>query len=134
MELIKKANLQDQIYLLGKRTDVPAIMNALDVHVLSSLGEAFPNVVAEAMACDTPCVTTDVGDAGLIVGNPDWVVPPKSPKLLAKAILNAVAFIQEEGRDAVALSCRQRIVDNFSLERMIGVYYSLWNSAAEKQG
>ncbi len=125
--LIKKSDLSNHAYLLDQRTDVPAIMSALDVHVLSSTGEAFPNVVAEAMACGTPCVVTDVGDAAMMVGNPNWVVPPKHPDFLADAVVHALTAIQTEGRDAIAQRCRQRIVDNFSLDRMVRAYTGLWS-------
>jgi len=126
--LIAREGLQDCVRLIGRRDDIPAIMNALDLHVLSSMGEAFPNVVAEAMACGTPCVVTDVGDAAVIVGNPDWVVPPRRPDLLAEAITRALISITIEGRDAVGRRCRERIVEKFDLARMAQSYKDLWTS------
>ena len=50
-ELVKKIkdeDVEDRVLLLGRRSDIPEVMNAIDVH-LSSAGEAFPNVQAEAM-------------------------------------------------------------------------------------
>ena len=121
--------LQDEVLLLGQRSDIPAVMNAMDIHVLSSFSEAFPNVLAEAMACGTPCVTTDVGDAALIVGDAGWVVPPRNPELLAQSLARALEELQDQSvwtkRQQFA---RQRIAERFSIEHMVSAYHAVWNT------
>lgn len=127
---IKENDLLDTIVLMGQRDDIPAVMNAIDLNVLSSSSEAFPNVLPEAMACGTPCVTTDVGDAALIIGTTGWVVPPKDNLLLANAIMQALDerhLNNQQWLDRKS-KCRSRIVDNFSIERMILNYREIWIS------
>jgi len=125
---IERNNLAENVLLLGQRSDIPAVMNALDLHVLSSRSEAFPNVVAEAMACGTPCVTTDVGDASLIVGDTGWVVPAQDSQLLANAIEAALAERKNKPIEwgYRRFSCRERIKDNFSLDVMVEKYIAAW--------
>lgn len=127
-QLIKDNACNEYITLLGRRNDIIAAMNGFDLFVLSSVSEAFPNVLNEAMACGTPCVTTDVGDAAVIVGNTGWVVPPKDPQALANAIFTAMEEKENspEAWQVRKQACRQRIVDNFSIEKMVSGYQKVW--------
>ena len=131
--MLNKNGLEKRINLQGRRNDIVAVMNGIDLFVLSSKSEAFPNVLNEAMLCGTPCITTNVGDARVIVGDTGWVVTPKNPQVLAKTILKAAkekhlnndSWIQRE------TACRQRVVENFSLNEMVKKYKEVW-SCAEK--
>lgn len=125
--MIQQLDLGSQVRLLGTRDDIPDIMNALDLHVLSSaFGEAFPNVLAEAMACGTPCVTTDVGDAPVIVGEAGWIVPPSDPAALATAIATALDAVRGAERAEYRNAARAHVVDKFSIERMVSSYKLHW--------
>ena len=125
---IQQRNLQDVILLCGSTRDVPAVMNAIDFHVLpSAFGEAFPNVVAEAMSCGTPCIVTDVGDAAEMVADTGWVVPPRDPAALAAAIQDAMRLRGHEQDWAERQQrCRSRAVENFDINKMIAAYEDVW--------
>ena len=103
-------------------------MNELDIHILpSAYGEGFPNVVAEAMACETPCIVTDVGDSSFIVGNTGWVTPPNNPNLLAKTIYAAISELGTDNWDLRRKDARLRIEKNFNIINIVESYNELWN-------
>lgn len=125
---ITELGLGYKIILAGQRTDIPTVMNALDLHVLSSSSEGFPNVLAEAMACGTPAVSTDVGDAGEIVGDPVLLCPPRNPKALSE-LMRAMHSEWLERPDDWAerrIRCVEHIKTNFSIERMVAAYEQCW--------
>jgi glycosyltransferase involved in cell wall biosynthesis len=125
-KLIKQYNLGGCVHLLGSKQDIRGIMNAIDVHVLSSSVEAFPNVVAEAMACGTPCVATNVGDSARIIGNTGWLVPPRDPLSLAAALADALDKRGNPAWSSQQHAARQQIVDRFSIASMVTAYNLVW--------
>lgn len=128
LKLLRANDLLNHIYLLGIRNDIPSIMSGIDLFVLSSRAEAFPNVLNEAMACGTPCVSTNVGDCGYIIGETGWIVPSQDPFALGEAITlaaneresNANTWSQRQS------ACRQRIIEKFTVEKMVNKYKKIW--------
>ena len=129
---IKKLKLNDCIRLLGPMNNVSKVMNSLDIHILSSASEGFPNVVAEAMAHKTPCVVTNVGDSSYIVGKTGWVVPPNDSVKLAKAIKTALNEIGTKNWNKKCNLARERIKQKFSIDKMIKSYNKSWIKVYKK--
>src|SRR3546814_8102704 len=96
--VLNRHGVAGQVILLGRRDDVPYLMNGLGIHVLSSRAEGFPNVVAEAMASGVACVVTDVGDAAMMVDDASVVAPPQNPPALSAAIDTVVDQLGKIGR------------------------------------
>ncbi len=130
IEVADQFDVKDRLIFLGQRQDIPVVMNGIDIHVLSSLGEAFPNVLAESMACGTPCVSTDVGDAALILGENGWIVRPRSPEDLANGMRAALRCFASDKPiwNLRKLEARQRVVEKFGLARMVNKYTNIWGA------
>lgn len=128
---IRELGLEQHILLLDQRTDIPAVMNALDIKILSSIsGEGFPNVLAEAMACGTLCVATNIGDSSIIIDDYGWVVEAGNDKLLANAILEALELKQNSTEwNRMKVLAKKHIIDNFSISLMVEKYNMVWNSS-----
>jgi glycosyltransferase involved in cell wall biosynthesis len=128
LNLISITSVDHIVKLVGPISNINPVFSTFDIHVLSSLGEAFPNVVAESMCCKVPCVVTNVGDASYIVGNTGWVVPPSNPELLATSIYEAITeFKDKEKWSNRKEICRNRIIQNFTIEKMYDKYLEIWN-------
>lgn len=124
--LLTQAGLQGRARLLGEVADVQRLYPAFDVAVLSSAwGEAFPNVLGEALACGVPSVATDVGDAAAIVGEAGRIVPPANSERLAAAIVE-VLKLGPDGRRVLGEVGRQHVERHYSIAAVAESYRALY--------
>lgn len=126
----RAAGVSGCTHWLGQRTDVPRLMAAFDVLASSSFGEAFPNVLGEAMACGVPCAVTDVGDSAAIVGDTGIVVRSGDMEGLAAALAALLAEDQIARADRAART-RQRVQERFEIGRIARCYESYYQQIAK---
>jgi glycosyltransferase involved in cell wall biosynthesis len=128
--LIHSRGLDRHVLLMGLRRDVSRVLNAFDIHTLSSaFGEGFPNVLGEAMAAGVPCVVTDVGDSAMIVGDTGVAVPPRDPAALANGWRTLLDLPPETFARRRA-DARQRAATHFSLAASVAQYEALYEEVA----
>ncbi|QIE24805.1 glycosyltransferase [Caballeronia sp. SBC2] len=101
--------------LIGPQAEPQTLLAGLDVFCLSSKSEGLPTVIGEAMACEVPCVATDVGDTALLIGATGCVVRPEDPQALGRALIAMLNRSHAE-RTALGHAARSRINSLFSIE------------------
>lgn len=131
---IEEAGIRCRCHLLGRRDDIPRLTAALDIASLSSsFGEAFPNVICEAMSCGVPCVVTDVGDSARIVGQTGLVVPPRDPAALAAAWLK-ILDLSRDSRIELGMAARRRVTERYNLPNIVSRYENLFEEVVRVRG
>src|SRR3546814_18053601 len=78
----------ERFLLLGQRGDVAECLSAMDIFCLPSRTAGFPNALGETMFVGLPCITTDVGDARLLLGQRGRVVPAGAVPALPQALVH----------------------------------------------
>ena len=129
---IQATGVADRFVLLGERTDVARCLHAMDIFCLSSRTEGFPNVVAEAMYMQLPCVATDVGDAAVLLGNTGLVVPRENAAALAQGLATLLSMKPEEQRE-MGKRASTRVVAEYSIQRARERFTALYHQVIEKE-
>jgi glycosyltransferase involved in cell wall biosynthesis len=126
----QELGLGDRVQFTGWREDAGELMTMLDVFVMSSLWEAMPMALLEAMAMSRAIVVTDVGDNRQIVdgGQCGILVPPGDPAALATAISRLVA--DPHLRCSLGEAARSQLHERYTVDRMVTAYEDLYAELA----
>ncbi|MGB7161541.1 MAG: glycosyltransferase [Tepidisphaeraceae bacterium] len=130
---IAALGLSSRCHLIGPRRDMPRIHASLDLATSSSVSEAFPLVLGEAMSCGVPCVATDAGDSAHIVGDTGRIVPPSDPGALARGWEDLLT-LGAEARLSLGLAARRRIVELFDLTAVTRRYEAVYDEVTAEPG
>jgi len=122
----------DSVRFLGVRNDIPDLMRASDLYLMSSLWEGLPIVLLEAAASGLPAVVTDVGGNSSAVsdGVSGRIVPPNNDEALSAAVVE-VLNMSQEARRSWGHAARQLVQSSFSLEAVVDQWLGLYASLME---
>ena len=128
-KLIDKTGVNSEnLELLGYVENIDREIISIDLTVLSSAGEAFPNIIGEAMSMGIICVGTDVGDIKQIINKNGWTVPKRNHKKLAEALIIAAKEYQNFVEwKLMSERSQKHIRENYPLNLMVKKYYQTWS-------
>ena len=125
--------ISDSVLFMGFRRDVPQILKAMDVFVLSSVDEAFGISLIEAMYMGLPCVATNVGGIPEVVknGSTGILVAPANSEALAKAIKELLD--KPELAERYGAAGKKRVWENFTADKYIDKLENLYDELLAKK-
>jgi glycosyltransferase involved in cell wall biosynthesis len=135
--LAERLEVADRVHWLGNVADPTPLLQASDIFVLASVGEAFGLVLAEAMACGVPVVGSRSGSLPEVVedGRTGILSTPLDPIALAEGIERLAR--DAPGRREMAARAVARVNEHFTLdiavEKTIDIYHALWNDRPSRK-
>ena len=126
--MIAELALEETFLFLGHHANPAELYLEGDLCVLSSISEAFPYTVLEAMACARPVVATDVGGVREALEGFGIVVPPRDPEALGRAVIRLLEDDQlrlELGRHA-----RAEVLAKYRISESVRAYRRLYDRLA----
>ncbi|MCA9500498.1 MAG: TIGR03088 family PEP-CTERM/XrtA system glycosyltransferase [Nitrospira sp.] len=130
--LVRDSHLTDMVWMAGARTDIPRLLQSMDIFMLPSEAEGISNTILEAMATGLPVIATRVGgNAELVLeGETGLLVPPKDPQALGLALS---AYLQDRGlMRSHGVAGRKRVEKEFSMRAMVERYLQVYDGLVGK--
>ena len=122
VKMIIDDNLVSRIHLLGYISDMPKFYNSINIlTVASSYGEAFPMSICEAMSCEVPVVSSDLGDCSYIINDSEMIFPINNAEILSKRWEKIITH-DKEIKHMIGKKNRERIMSLFEIKNIEKTY------------
>lgn len=129
LSLRQELELEDTVEFAGHTTNMAAAYASGDIVALTSISEAFPYSVVEAMMCGRTVVSTDVGGIREALGDTGIMVAPRDDMALADGLIKLLE--NPEMRHAMAQEARERALDLFTLKKVLDLHYDSYSRMAK---
>ena len=127
-QLVLELNIKERVELLGYQDDIPAIMQNSDIFVLSSLYEAMPMTILEAMACELPVIATNVGGTPYLLSEKEgWLVDSDNESALSAVLVSA--YLNKEDRQHKGENGTRLVSEKYTVEAMCTKFNDLYKKS-----
>jgi len=120
INIIKRDNIQKNVHLHQwiPHSELPEFLNQIKILLNPSIKEGLPNMILEAMACETIVLATPVGAIPGVVrdGETGFIMENNSPKCIAD---NVIRVLQSPDQEQVAERGRKLVEENYSFEKTV---------------
>ena len=129
ISILNKHKMSNNIILIDERNDLNRFYSAMDIFCLHSSSEGFPNVLVEAMANSLPCVSTDAGEAEIILNNSEYTVRVNNPFDLSKRLLSVVQLSVDK-RKKLGHKNLNNVKNKYDIKKIKNIYFNLYKQLA----
>jgi glycosyltransferase involved in cell wall biosynthesis len=128
LNFVNEFDLKKKVFFLNEQKNLLQFYNGIDLLILASHSESFPNVVAEAMLCSTPVLSSDAGCSKQIINNQGFILNKIDDLSIAKGLNKTINLIINKKKywQYLKKEAQKQIKKNYSIEKMANNYFENW--------
>ena len=125
---VSKFKIKNKVFFLNEQKNLLEFYNGIDLLVLTSHSESFPNVVAEAMLCATPVLSSNAGCSKKIINKYGFILSKNDYLSITRGLKKTMNIMISRKKKWKSLKkdVRLQIKKNFSTEKMANSYFENW--------
>jgi glycosyltransferase involved in cell wall biosynthesis len=125
--IVNEQKITDKIFFLDEQKNLIKFYNGIDLLLLVSHSESFPNVIAESMLCSTPVFSSEAGCASKIIGNSGFIIKKNDYLTIAHSLKKTLKFLKNKKKwNDLKINAQKKIQLNYSIEKMSDKYFESW--------
>ena len=128
VNLVERLKIKDKVFFLNEQKNLVEFYNGIDLLVLTSHSESFPNVIAESMLCSTPVLSSNAGCAKKIINDCGFIIMKNDSKSIIQGLKKSINFFKSNKKYWKYLknNSQIQIKRNFSIQKMADLYIKIW--------